>query len=450
MKRQTYRTESIRHKFKPVYIVIPAVLLLAAAAAAYFLFTGGFFYKRHDVGLVQKSVSDDFRSVIESSSVTASGLAAKTSALLKTSPRTDPYVVSWYVLPGSIKNQPALASEYVTASDQILLLRSYIASGKKEEAKTLADSIARDFTGDSGYLASYRKRSEILTGKNAASPFQTDKAYDELPAESDSYEVTVGYLRALLEYYSKWGGESDWKRIVAIADLAASDGNAFPEDLTLKGVTPAPFVTGEDSDVVSLPKDQIATDGSYTGVLLSGLDLEVYRMLSAVDSKYQPLYDAALKITSGGFISQEMPMFAYAYTQSTGGYTYTDGKDTEVDLVSSLKVILHLAEEGKAPAASLAWIKEQLYNQGILYKTYDVISGEAISEEECTEAYGIVLQIARAADDPNLFAIALTCAENHLATKSNSSAVNAIFRNTDSSRIAVYAKDNLEVLLGVL
>ena len=448
MKNRLYRYGSIHHKFRIIYIAIPAALVLAALVALYLLFANGFFYKRHDIGAVQRTSGEDIRTVINASPVSASGLAARTSALLRTSAQTDPYVVSWYELPGSIKSQPALLSEYLLASDQILLLRSYITADKKDAAKSLSDSIERDFTGENGYLVPCLKSSDVLSGQN--SPFQTDISYDELPAGTYSFEETVAYLRALLEYYAKWGSESDWTRINAIAGLLASDGNVFPEDLTLIGTTPAPVITGEKSDVVSLPEDQIASEGSYSGVLLSGLDLEVFRMLAVIDAKYQPLYDKAVEIVSGGYISSQLPLFAYAYTQSTGGYTYTSGNATGVDLVSSLKVILHLAEEGKAPAASLAWIKEQLYNQGILYKTYDVITGEAISEEECTEGYGIILQIARAADDPNLFDAALSCTENHLATKSNSAAVGAIYRNTDSSRIVVYAKDNLETLLGVV
>ena len=450
MKRQSYRSVSIHHKFRLIYIAIPAALVLAALIVLYLLFANGFFYKRHDIAAAQKPLGEEIRTVMDASRVSASDLAARTSTLLKTTARTDPYVVSWYMLPGSIKSQPALSSEYLLVSDQILLLRSYIASGKKDAAKSLADSIEEDFTDENGYLVPCLKSSEVLTGKDHVSPFKTDANLDELPAGTYSFEDTVAYLRALLEYYAKWGSESDWTRINAIAGLLASDGNLFPEDLTLIGTTPAPVITGEKSDVLSLPEDQIASAGSYSGILLSGIDLEVFRMLAVIDTKYQPLYDKAVEIVSGGYVSQDLPLFAYAYTQSTGGYTYTTGKATEVDLVSSLRVILHLAEEGQAPAASLAWIKEQLYNQGVLYKTYDVISGEAISEEECTESYGIVLQIARAADDPNMFDAALSCAENHLATKSNSTAVHSIFRNIDSSRIAVYAKDNLEVLLGVL
>lgn len=450
MKSQSYRSVSIRHKFRIIYIVIPAAIVLAALIALYFLFGSGLFYRRHDTGAIKTAVSEDIRTAIGASRVSASGIEARTESLLKTSSRTDPYVVSWYILPGSIKSQPALASEYILVSDQIMLLRSYVASGKKDAAKSLIRSIDQNFTGENGYLISSLKSSEVLSGKNAAAPLNTDAAYDELPAENYSFEDTVAYLRALLEYYNKWGSESDWEKITGIADRIASDSGVFPEDLTLEGVTPAPVITGGKSDVVSLPEDQVASSGVYSGVLLSGLDLEVFRMLAVIDTKYQPMYDKAVQITEGGYISRDLPLFAYAYTQSTGGYTYTTGQAAEVDLVSSLRVILHLAEEGKAPADSLAWIKEQLFNQGILYKTYDVISGEAISEEECTEAYGIILQIARAADDPNMFKAALSCAENHLATKSDSAAVGMVFRNTDASRIAVYAKDNLEVLLGVI
>jgi hypothetical protein len=61
---------------------------------------------------------EDIRTAIDDSGVSASGLAARTTSLLRTSAHTSPYVVSWYLLPGSIKSQPALASEYlITPTD---------------------------------------------------------------------------------------------------------------------------------------------------------------------------------------------------------------------------------------------------------------------------------------------------------------------------------------------
>ena len=127
---------------------------------------------------------------------------------------------------------------------------------------------------------------------------------------------------------------------------------------------------------------------------------------------------------------------------------YADA-DAQADLVTSLKITLHLADEGKAPQNTILWIKEQLYNQGMLYKSYDLISGQAATTEESVEAYGIVLQIAREVDDADLYGKALERLEYHLATNSLSKAKSTVFRQLDGSRVVVYAKDNLETLLGV-
>ena len=262
-------------------------------------------------------------------------------------------------------------------------------------------------------------------------------------------ESTVEYLRALLEYYQKWGQASDWTRIENLASLLYTTDGTFFEDLTISAAQPSLVPTGPNKDIVSTVEGQVSTGGSFSTLTLSSLDLEVFRMLSSADSKYQPLYDNAFTILSGAMISDDIPLFAIGYTQGSAGYVYYNGDIAQADLISSLKITLHLAEEGVAPQKTILWIKEQLYNQEMLFQSYDLISGQATTEVESVEAYGILLQIARAVDDADLYSKALTCMERHLATNAKSAARSAIFRQLDNSRIVVYGKDNLETLLGV-
>ena len=332
------------------------------------------------------------------------------------------------------------------------MLRYYINKGKKDSAEALADAIEKNFTDENGYLVPARKAAELTSLPAPQPAFPGNTEYEELPAvTSYSMEATVEYIRALLESYQKWGTASDWTRIEKLAALLYTDEGGFAQDLTvdLSGTTPVP--TGANQDIVSTVEGQVAAGGSFETLTLSSLDLEVFRMLSSADSKYQPLYDRAVEILSGAMISEDLPLFAVGYTQSAGGdgYVYFSGKDKQADLVSSLKITLHLAEEGKAPQSTLLWIKEQLYNQGMLYQSYDLISGQASTTEESIESYGILLQIARAVGDSDLYSKALDRLEYHLATSTTSKAKSTIFRQLDSTRIVVYAKDNLEALLGV-
>jgi len=449
MKRSSDRSVSIQKNQRKIYFV-PGGLLLLAGIILLILYLNGVFYNRKDVQVKTTSPGEAIASQYESSKIVPADMLSHTLSLLSKQMNTSPYVVSWYALPGSISSVTSLASEYIASADQVNLLRFYVKNGNKDAAKDLVKAIGDDFAGENGYLVPVRKVSDLISAGSAQKVFPAYPAYEELPALTvSSMESTVGYLRAMLEYYQKWGQASDWTRIEKLAALLYTADGTFYEDLTITAAQPSLVPTGPGQDIVSTVEGQVSTGGNFSTLTLAALDLEVFRMLSSTDSKYQPLYDNALKILSGAVISDALPLFAIGYTQGSAGYVYYNGDSAQADLVSSLKVTLHLAEEGAAPQKTILWIKEQLYNEGLLYRSYDLISGQASTDVESVESYGILLQIARAVDDPDLYSIALARMEWHLATSSKSAARSTIFRQLDNSRVVVYAKDNLEALLGV-
>ena len=445
MKNDTNRSASMKKRFKKIYIIIPVLLAAAACIALTVLYLTGFFYNRKDIQMKADSAGQEIAVLAADTKVVPSDMLPRTVSLLSGKTGTSPYVVSWYALPGNISSVTALASEYLVTADQVNLLRCYIEKGDKDSARDLANAIEKDFTAGNGYLVPGR----MITDLGSTPVFPAKAEYDELPVMSGySMEATIGYVRALLEYYDKWGQYSDWTRIEKYAALLGAGDAVFAEDLTIT-VSTTPVPTGEGQDIVSIVGGQESDGGDFAALSLGALDLEVFRMLSSEDSKYQPLYDKALAILEGAMISSELPLYAVGYTQGSAGYVYYNGDKAQADLVSSLKVTLHLAEEGKAPQQTLLWIKEQLYNQGMLYQNYDLISGQPATSTESVESYGILLQIARAVSDADLYKMAMDRLEWHLATSAASSARSTIYRQLDSTRVVVYAKDNLEALLGV-
>lgn len=435
----------MKKRFKKIYIIIPVLLAAAACIALTVLYLTGFFYNRKNIQMKADSAGQEIAVLAADTKVVPSDMLPRTVSLLSGKTGTSPYVVSWYALPGNISSVTALASEYLVTADQVNLLRCYIEKGDKDSARDLANAIEKDFTAGNGYLVPGR----MITDLGSTPVFPAKAEYDELPVMSGySMEATIGYVRALLEYYDKWGQYSDWTRIEKYAALLGAGDAVFAEDLTIT-VSTTPVPTGEGQDIVSIVGGQESDGGDFAALSLGALDLEVFRMLSSEDSKYQPLYDKALAILEGAMISSELPLYAVGYTQGSAGYVYYNGDKAQADLVSSLKVTLHLAEEGKAPQQTLLWIKEQLYNQGMLYQNYDLISGQPATSTESVESYGILLQIARAVSDADLYKMAMDRLEWHLATSAASSARSTIYRQLDSTRVVVYAKDNLEALLGV-
>jgi len=287
--------------------------------------------------------------------------------------------------------------------------------------------------------------------------FFSDSApkYDYFPEMEDpdltagiSLEADCAYLRALLEYYSKWGTQEDWKRIEELAALIYSADGQFLHDRVIDPLQSPDLLVGLEDNQAFLDANPEIIE-AYPALMLSALDLQAFRMLAEADEKYRPMYEDALALVKGGLLTEDLPLFSLAFSEQSGGYVFYVGKETEVQLIPSLKTMLHLAEVGELPKESLAWIKEQIFNSGYLYERYDIISGNSTSEIEDTEAYGLVLQIAVASGDTDLYLRTLSRLERSLATMDSSAAKYLIFRGTGNKRNMVTAKDNLQTLLGM-
>lgn len=429
-------------------ILIPVTVLLVLSIVLFIIFREQIFYNRIEYTVKKYAPTEEMLAGIEEEGYTPSYMYSKTREILIRKQGTSPYIPSWYLLPGQLGSMTAGQSQYLEATDQILLLRLYVAKGDKKSAKTLLKAIEKNFTDDNGNIVGHRLISEIGSISDSA------PKYDYFPAMEDpdmtagvSLEANCAYLRALLEYYSRWGTQENWTRIEELSALIYSDG-LFLYDRAFDPLQPIAILAGlEDSQAFLDANPEISE--AYPTLMLSALDLQAFRMLAEADGKYQPMYEDALALVEGGLLTEDLPLFSLAFSEQSGGYVFYIGKEAEVQLVPSLKAMLHLAEVGKMPKESLAWIKEQIFNSGYLYERYDIINGNPTSEIEATEAYGLVLQIAVAADDTDLYLRTLSRLERSLATLDSSAAKYLIFRSADNKRIMVTAKDNLQTLLGM-
>ena len=448
MKKYGDAYSSSNKKIRKILLFSAAALVLVAGAVVLILYLNHFFYKRANFAVDYVGISEDMSEALTDTAIDNDALLSRTITLLQDKTGVAPYIVDWYMIPGSISSETALASTNLVAEDQILLLRAYIEANRKADAKELLKAIDEDFVSEDGYIVQsipVSQVTDITVG--------TDSVYDlETVTSTDSLEDTIAYLGALLLYYDKWGVPSDFTRIEKYADLLYSESGSFIQNQEVILLTPTPYAIGEGQDILEAAEETEAETevvGSLWTLPLSSLDLDVFRMLASYDSKYQVMYDHALAILQGGVISSDIPLYASSYQQDEENYVYTSGDEYQFDLVSSLTVMLHLASEDALPTDSVAWVREHLYNEGILYQTYDVISGQAVSEEESTEAYGLLLQIAIETDDLTLYTKTLDAIVRNLATSSKSAAFSSVYRRTDANRVTIYAKDNLEVYLGV-
>jgi hypothetical protein len=270
VKSSSNRSKSIHNRLIWIYLGLSAGLIFAAGVIVLLLYLNGYFYSRKDVHLLHPSISAEIKDISSASSIAPANMLSRTVSLLAKNTKTSPYVVSWYALPGSIDSIPALQSAYLTACDQILLLRCYIDSGKQDAASSLMKAIERDFSGANGYLVPFRKCSDVSSLSQPQPRFAGNAVFEDLPMASEvSAEATVEYLRAVLEYYDKWGQPSDWTRIMNLAGLLYSDDKAFQDDITITVALPSGVPIQDNQDIISVIPDEVPKAGSFTTLALA-------------------------------------------------------------------------------------------------------------------------------------------------------------------------------------
>ncbi|MBR5974496.1 MAG: hypothetical protein IK020_04845 [Clostridiales bacterium] len=464
---------SVKYSNKKVMRIVRIAAVCVAAAALlgfliYYLLTSGIFYKKTDTDGKSYELTEKMQTAVKESDLQQGYMFSRTVKLLMEDRGMDPWVLSWYVIPGTTRSVPAMESAYVDTMDQVLLLASYIKEGKKSKAESLIKAIDASLTNENGMLVAFAEADKLITGgrtKEERSELYEDPVYLQVAEAPVSMAATTEYLGVLMDYYDKWGKAETLDRIRDLSAKVmesgyevyyrAADQLAMPTPIPVTEkslVTPVPEETSEQDDIVVDTKEEggekeEAKLVSLSGIELASMDLDAMRRASVLLPKYQEKYENIVSIVRDGKISETLPLYAWIYTDN--GYMYYTGSDGNVDLVASLYVMVHLAEIGQLDADAYAWVSEQIYNNGFLYESYNIMSGLAGSDVEASEAYPLVLYLAKIKGDDDLFAATYSAMTRNYATLSTSPALYTFFRNVENSRIAVCARENLlmELLL---
>ncbi len=445
-------------KFRKIALIcgISVAAVILVAVGIYFLIHNGVFYKKTDTDGKSYELTPEMQATVSETAFHRGYMFSGTVRLLSENRLMDPWVLSWYVIPGTTRSVPAMESAYVDSFDQVLLLESYVKDGKRSKAESLIKAIDDYLTDSSGYLLAFRKADDLAYGsdrKKAESCEQNeDQAYLLLSEPPVSMKATTGYLRALLDYYDKWGSSRTLDKIKTLAGKIFSYGDQTSYRAADQMAMPTPIPVTEKSLITPMPDDTENTlpEGSekkkdqllsLTGTELAAMDLEAMRRAAILLPEYKEKYEETVRIVKEGKISGDLPLYAWMYT--SGGYMYYTGSQTNVDLVSSLYVMVHLAEIGQFDDEGYAWISQQIYNTGFLYTSYDMMSGDPSSDVESSEGYALVLYLSVIKGDDHLFSATYNAMMRNYATLSTSDALYTFFRNIPESRISVYARENL-------
>ena len=116
---------------------------------------------------------------------------------------------------------------------------------------------------------------------------------------------------------------------------------------------------------------------------------------------------AAQQLVEGAYLGDDFPFYANYYDYQTG--TYDDGS---LNMAEALLTLLHQAEAGRLPDASLRWLRTQMAGNGI-WARYD-IHGNVVSgcEYQSPAVYAIVGLIAAQCQDDVLLTQAVSRMES--------------------------------------
>lgn len=435
--------------------VISVVAVIAIVVGVKFLLESGAFSKKEDTAANSFSMTDEMNQVVSETEFHKGYMFSRVTKILSDDPGMNPWVLSWYVLPGTTRSVPAMQSAYVDTFDQVLLLESYVREGKRSAAKKMIDAIDTSLTDESGYLLKFRRADELVPEDKRAEVEKSDLYEDQsnllLTDPPISMEATTRYLRALMNYYDKWG---DGKLLDKIHDLSGKVFGAGAKSsyrAADRAARPTPIPVTERTLVPEETEEEQTEDMTLvqsTGVEICAMDLDAMRRAAVLFPEYQGKYEEMIKIVKEGKISKELPLYAWMYSEKLG-YTYYTGSAGNAELVPSLYAMVHLAEIGQLDEDGYAWVSQQIYNEGFLYTSYNIMSGEP-SDQEASEAYPLVLYLAMIKGDNDLFTATFTAMMRNYATLDTSVALYDFFRNVDDSRIAVYARENLlmELIIG--
>ena len=116
---------------------------------------------------------------------------------------------------------------------------------------------------------------------------------------------------------------------------------------------------------------------------------------------------AAQQLVDGAYLGDDFPFYANFYDYETGQYD-----DGSLNMAEALLTLLHQAEAGRLPDASLQWLRKQMAGNGI-WARYD-IHGNVVpgSEYQSPAVYAIVGLIALECHDDTLLTQAVSRMES--------------------------------------
>ena len=356
-------------------------------------------------------------------------------------------LVSWYRLAGRTGSPPAVRTGEIRSLDQLYYGQYLLEQGKKRAFTDWWRAFRASCLQESGFVGVLPDQAAETSGIEAAKAYQSD----------DFWRTNLLAARILAQSCSLWPDKERLETLKWLSDLLLDRVNKeITADALIVVPTAAPVL---DPGATPTPRPAVTPTAdqdeqvSMQVFRLASIDLFAIRQLAALDVRWQEIYDRWLALIDGGQLEGILPFHAWAAEMNshTGAAQYITfaGSSPVLETEEAVLVLLHLAEVGEIREESIRWLKNQLYNQGAIYKYYHIAEGTPVGAEECLPAYAMIARIARILADQSLYDLAVDRMLWHQATSSRSAALSALFRQSDYEPAVVYAQDNAMALLAL-
>ncbi len=176
---------------------------------------------------------------------------------------------------------------------------------------------------------------------------------------------------------------------------------------------------------------------------LAYIDLLTMKELSQYNRKWHKLYKNGVKLIKKGYISDVFPFYLKKYNFKRDEFS----NEKRVNMIDSLLVVLHLCEVGLVEEDSIDWLREQILEEGIIYSSYNIVTGMPATHEQSTAVYAIAARIAKEEGDQELYD-SLIQKMLQLQVSDETSTIYGSFG--DANTLEVFSFDNLQALLALI
>lgn len=391
------------------------VAIIAAIVAGAFLLGGLYIWYVRTYGGARKITlyeeekkTYEWLQITSNQGITGDYLWSRTNELMVDGGADGVLVPTWYMIEGRLSGEDVEESGVYNLADQALLLKIYVRDNNRSEASKLKSRVMSDISLEEASL--------------------TDR---------------MMWLEAYLEYYSAYGTSKDLRNIEDMVSVL------FDENGLLRPVSLVyPIYAYDNIEEINTAMPMGYVD--FEGVPLSALRLRLIHSLETNDFIPEGSYEANLNIVLGSIVSEDIPLYPYAYYQDESGISYVNSYriPMTIDVEEMIMTMRNLAEVDELDGTSYAWLKNNLMNGSALLSGYSLTTRQ-LEGEELLGSYLDVMAIAYNCDDMDLYSVASYREAMRVATYTNSPALSMVYRMF-GDRFRFYARENLELVLALM